>query len=126
MKNQIKFENKVIKPVFTDKRGDIFDILEGAKVGHIGMVTFSKGAVRGNHYHIKSVQYSYVVSGNLELTISDPDGKNKKVYLLKEGSLNVIPPKKVHTYKALSKSVMLDLTTLSRDSKGYEKDTIRV
>jgi len=128
MKNKktVKFENKIIKPAFKDRRGEIFDILEEGKVGHIGMVTFARGVERGHHYHLKSTQYSYVISGNLELTISDIDGKNKKVYKLKGGSFNVIPPKKVHTYKALSKSVMLDLTTLSRNNNGYEKDTIRV
>jgi len=32
----------------------------------------------------------------------------------------------VHTYEALNDACMLDITTLSRNDDGYEKDTIRV
>jgi len=78
--DKVRFKNVIIKPVHTDDRGDIYDILEGADVDHIGMVTFSKkGIVRGNHYHLKSVQYSYVLEGRLLLTISDPNGKRRSI-----------------------------------------------
>lgn len=125
-KEKIKFVNKIIKPVFSDKRGHIYDILEGEKVGHVGMITFSKGVVRASHYHLKSTQYSYVISGKIELTIATHEGKNKKTYILNEGSFNVIPPKTYHRYKALTKAVILDLTTMSRNDNGYEKDTVRI
>lgn len=122
---KVRFANKKIKPVFSDKRGHIFDILED-KVGHIGMVTFTKGAVRGNHYHKKSVQYSYVLDGKVELTVSAVDDSKKKKYILTKDTLTVIPPHTVHTYKGLTKASMLDMTTLSRTDDGYEKDTVRI
>ena len=66
MTKKTQFKNHVLKPVFSDKRGDIFDIVEG-KVGHVGLVTFKTGVIRGNHYHKKSTQYSYVLDGTIEL-----------------------------------------------------------
>lgn len=125
MKKSTVVKNVVLKPVFTDKRGDIFDLVE-ENVGHTGMVTFTRGAVRARHYHLRSTQYSYVIEGTLKLAVSDIDGKHKKEYLLKPGTLSTIPPMVVHTYTALSKARMLDLTTLSRKARGYEKDTRRV
>lgn len=125
MKRKLSFQNKVLKPVFTDKRGSIFDILE-EKVGHIGLITFNKGVTRANHWHKKSVQYSYVLEGKIRLTVSDRDGSHKKQTVITEGTLTTIPPRTVHTYTALSKASIIDITTMSRKDNGYEEDTIRV
>jgi quercetin dioxygenase-like cupin family protein len=122
---KVPFSNKKVKPVFTDARGDVFDILED-KIGHIGIVTFRKGAVRGNHYHKKSIQYSYVLDGKVELTVSHVDGSKKRKYILTAGTLTTIPPHIAHTYRGLTKASMLDMTTLSRTGNGYENDTVRV
>lgn len=115
-----------VKPVFSDHRGDILDILED-KVEHIGMVTFSKkGLERGKHYHKKSTQYTYILDGKVKLITSDVKGKNRQEFVLERGVFAAIPPNVVHTYVSLTKAEMLDMTTVSRKKQGYEKDTIRV
>lgn len=124
-KKKIRFSNKKIKPAFKDRRGKIIDILE-ENIGHVGYISFAKGAVRANHYHKKSVQYSYILKGTIELTISDTKGKNKRKYILKEGTLQTIPTNVVHTYKALTPAAMLDMTTFDRKGNAYEDDTFRV
>src|SRR3989338_11125239 len=124
MRATAKVSNTISKPVFTDARGGIFDLVED-KIGHIGMVTFKKGAVRGNHYHKKSTQYSYVISGRLRLTVSNIDGSNRRTYVLKEGTVSRIPPRIIHTYQALTAAKLLDMTSLSRTDNGYEHDTVR-
>lgn len=118
-------ENQKIAPVFSDERGDIFDLVE-EKVGHVGFITFKKGAVRANHYHIQSVQFSYIVSGTIMLRTSATDGSDVREYELTEGTLTRIPPMLVHTYTAQTDATMLDMTTLSRNDDGYEKDTVRI
>ncbi len=122
---KVSFQNIKITPVFTDTRGSIFDVLE-EKVGHIGIITFNKGVTRANHYHKKSIQYSYVLEGKLKLTVSGVDGSNRKVVTLTPGMMTTIPAKTIHTYTALMKSKIIDITTLSRNDNGYEKDTVRV
>lgn len=119
------FQNYKIKSAFSDKRGDIFDIIE-EPISHVGLITFKKGAVRGNHYHKKSTQYTYILKGKIKFTASDIYGKHKKEFILEAGMLTRIPPKIIHTYKALTPAVMLDMTTMNRKDKGYEKDTVRV
>ena len=127
MKKKTKnlFQNYKIKPAFSDKRGDINDILE-EPISHVGLITFKKGAIRGNHYHKKSTQYTYILKGKIKFVTSDIKGKNKKTYTLTEGMFSRIPPKMVHAYKALSSAAMLDMTTLDREDDGYEKDTVRI
>src|SRR3989338_5524635 len=120
------FSNKKIVPVFRDARGIILDILE-KPVSHIGLLTFKKGALRGNHYHKKSTQYSYILKGTVKFVVSDIHGKNKKTFIIKEGTLSRIPPKMIHAYKALTTASMLDITTLVRGvAERYENDTVRV
>lgn len=125
MPKKQSFKNAVLKPAFRDARGEIFDLIE-EKVGHIGLITFTKGAVRANHYHLRSTQYSYILDGTIKLMVCRIDGTQKKEYVLKPGTLTSIPPKMIHKYTALTKARILDITTLSRTDDGYEKDTIRV
>ena len=114
-----------IKPVYVDPRGSIFDLIEDT-VAHVGMVTFAKGAVRANHYHKVSTQYSYVISGELDLFTSCVDGSEKKIERLGPGSLTTIPPGIVHKYTAVTEATVLDVTTLSRLNNQYETDTVRI
>ena len=58
---------KILKNNFKDKRGQIIDIFINKPKDHCTLVTFNKNAVRGNHYHKKSTQYSFVISGKLIL-----------------------------------------------------------
>lgn len=116
---------RTITPVFADERGSITDILN-VELHHIGHITFTPGAVRAKHYHKKSVQYDYVLAGQIRLIVCRPDGTDREEYALGAGSLTEIPPGVVHTYVGLTDSVMLDMTTLSREADGYEQDTVRV
>lgn len=119
-------EVRTITPAFTDARGSIFDVLE-EPIGHVGMVTFVKGAVRANHYHLTSTQYSYILSGEIRVTVSQIDGSGKEEMVLTPGMLSIVPPMVVHTYECLSdEASMLDMTTLNRKDDGYEKDTVRM
>jgi quercetin dioxygenase-like cupin family protein len=115
-----------IKPVFKDRRGSVYDIVE-KKVGHVGVITSKRGAVRGNHYHKRSVQYTYVLSGTVRYTQKDTRGKTAKreSIILRPGDLVETPPLVAHSLKFLQDATILDITTKSRHSGGYEKDTIR-
>lgn len=97
------------------------------KVSHVGIIITEKGATRANHYHKLSTQYNYVISGKFEITyapVLNPTAKKK--IILKSGYLLTIPPYIIHKFKALEKTVLLDIISESRAGKGYEKDVFRV
>jgi len=115
-----------IKPAHVDKRGAITDILEGVPIKHVGLVTFEKGIVRGNHYHKKQTQYTYVLEGEIKLVTRKASSGKVTTKITKPGDFVSIPPGFVHTYIANKKSLIVVLTNFSRSIKKYEDDTFRV
>ena len=64
-----------MRAVYEDERGGIIDIVEDIKIDSVTLITSKKGARRGDHYHKKSVQYTFVLKGTLELLTQMPGGK---------------------------------------------------
>lgn len=118
---------KHIEPSFSDERGVILDILE-AEIHHTGVITFKKGAVRANHYHKQQDQYTYILSGKIELKSKDmgKEGSPTETHILGVHDLAIVPAHVAHAYKALEDTVMICLTTHERDMQSYEDDTIRI
>lgn len=113
----------------TDERGTITDLINTNDVfHHIGLITFTEGAVRANHYHKQSDQYDYIVEGRIEFATKDalnPDDEVSTV-VLETGDMVCIPKNTIHAYHALEPSPMINMTTVSRENSGYEDDTICV
>ena len=100
---------------FEDDRGVILDLL-----GPVDAVTeiFTKaGAVRGNHIHMKTQQWTYVVSGSIETA----DGI---VHIA--GSLFLEAAGQPHAWKALEDTKALVFTRGPRSGADYEKDVVRL
>lgn len=107
-----------------DKRGIISDLIENEKINAITYITFLKNKVRGNHYHKKTIQWNFVVSGKL-IFISKINGKLKKI-IGKKNDLVKIDTKEHHAIKALNYSEILVFTKGPRGGKEYESDTFRL
>ena len=122
-----KIEIKKIKPAFEDHRGAITD-LSDEQIRHIGIITSKPGAVRGKHYHKKATQYTYVLSGKIELLLKDLNEENPKAVTLtmSPGDIITIPPNVIHVIKSLNESTILVFSNISRIDGGYENDTVRV
>ena len=58
---------KKIKIFSSDDRGEIMDIFTHEPKDHCTIVTFTKNAIRGNHFHKESIQSAYVLEGNFEI-----------------------------------------------------------
>ena len=122
---------KNLKVNFKDKRGFILDIFINKPKDHCTLVSFNKKAIRGNHYHKKSTQYSFVISGKLNLYYCKVDktgkfiGKPKKIILYKN-DLVKHKPFHAHAFKAIEKSSLLAFADGKRGGKNYEKDTFRL
>lgn len=102
-----------------DNRGIIRDLLVG-KDWALTYITFEKGAVRGNHFHKKTVQWDLVISGKLIGAF----GKRKRE--MGAFSFQKIAKKRPHAYLALKKSRMLSFTKGVRVGENYENDVFRL
>jgi quercetin dioxygenase-like cupin family protein len=116
---------KKLVPAFEDDRGAITDILEHIPVDSVTLITSNKGAIRANHYHKESVQYSYILSGKVAAYTQKPDEK-VEMAVMESGDLLFDPTYERHELIALEDSVILIVTQGPRGGQNYEDDTFRV
>ncbi len=114
-----------------DKRGYILDVFVNDPKDHCTVVSFNKNAIRGNHFHKKSKQYSFILDGKLLMYTAKVDKKglikrklNRKI--VKKNDLISHKPFEAHAFKAITKSTMLAFADGLRGGKNYEKDTFRL
>ena len=119
---------KKIPPAFKDKRGIIVDILEDKNIRHIGLIISSPGSIRGNHYHKKATQWTYVIDGKIKLHAKSLKNKNSEIesFIMYSGDIIELPPLTIHAVEALEKSILLILTNQPRKNNSYEYDTFRI
>ncbi len=109
-----------------DDRGVISDIIE-KKINSVTYVTIKKGKIRGNHFHKKTVQWNYILSGKVKLFYKNNEkSKTIKKILLKRKDLAVCNKLEPHAFKAISDCEMMVFTKGPRQGKEYEKDTFRL
>jgi quercetin dioxygenase-like cupin family protein len=115
-----------LKPVFSDDRGDITDLIDGDEINAITHITFTKNAVRANHYHKHTIQWNYVISGEVLLVTQMPG--NKKIdKILRKGDFAVSLQNERHAIKGISDySEVLIFTKGPRAGSEYEEDTFRL
>lgn len=116
---------KKITPVHSDERGAITDLLN-ENVGHVGLITTKAGTVRANHYHKKSIQYSYILSGKFKVLVASSEDTTKTEEItLNAGELITIQPGIVHSFKAIEDADMIDIISQSREGHNYEEDVMK-
>lgn len=103
---------------FTDARGTITDLLEG--VDSVTEIRSVKGAVRGNHIHHETTQWTYIVWGVLRVVT--PDGQRR----VRAGEMWKDEPGTPHAWEALEDTVCLVFTKGPRSGADYESDTERL
>ncbi len=107
---------------YVDERGIIQDLL--GPVDAVTQIWTRAGAVRGNHVHQATIQWTFVVSGLLLVAWTEDDGVHQKTY--GANSLIVEAAGIPHAWKALEDTVVLVFTRGPRSGQGYESDTIRL
>jgi oxalate decarboxylase/phosphoglucose isomerase-like protein (cupin superfamily) len=117
---------KISVPIsFQDERGNIIDLLENETINAITLITFTKGAVRANHYHKETTQWNYLLSGSVAIAGQMPDGEVEEI-VMNVGDLIETVPQEHHALKALEESTLMVFTKGPRGGKEYETDTFRL
>jgi quercetin dioxygenase-like cupin family protein len=114
-----------LKPAHTDERGAITDLIADDTINAVTVITFTKGAVRANHYHERTVQWNYVIAGEILLATQLPGGERLE-RVLRKGDLAVTREQERHALKGLTDAEVLILTKGPRAGSQYENDTYRL
>jgi quercetin dioxygenase-like cupin family protein len=109
---------------FEDERGVIADLI-AEPLDSVTQIFTHKGAVRGNHTHNETTQWTYIVSGTLQVVTRAPGGEPfTEEYAA--GELVIEEPGVAHAWKALEDTVVLVFTRGPRSGANYESDTQRL
>ena len=108
---------------FEDDRGVIQDWFgDTAPYGPVDSVTHistAKGAVRGNHVHKQTWQWTLVISGRLLMASGD------QRELLEQGDIVEHAPGVPHAWRAELDTECVVFTRGPRSGENYEQDTFR-
>jgi uncharacterized RmlC-like cupin family protein len=107
---------------FEDERGIIQDLL--GEVDSVTEIFTRGGAIRGNHVHRQTEQWTYIVSGSM-LTAQGTAGKAGHRMAV-TGDLLYEPAGVPHAWKAMEDTVVLVFTKGLRSGENYESDTERL
>ena len=118
-------EIKKIKCIQEDERGSITDIVEQVDFNGATIIRSKVGSVRGNHFHKKTIQYVYVLSGKMKCLAQKPQQKVMMV-IVEPGDLVSHDLFEAHSFEALEDTLFLVLSSGLRTGKDYEKDTYRL
>ena len=110
---------------YKDNRGKIIDILTDAEIDSLTLITSKQGAIRGDHYHKNTVQYTFIIMGELILLTQNDDEKMKKTPLQPNDFVTILPYER-HAIVSLTDSIMLAVTNGPRKGIEYESDTYRL
>ena len=113
---------------FADDRGTITDIFYTANMNHGCIIVNHTGAVRGNHYHKFTTQYTYILSGTLTYYSRSIGGDEQTdVFNAVAGDMIVSEPLEIHAMRSGADGcIFIAFAEGPRGGADYETDTYRV
>ena len=118
-------EIKKIKSVYEDERGSITDIVEQVDFNGATIILSKKGSIRGNHFHKKTIQHLYLLSGKMKCLAQNPEEPVIQA-IVEQGDLVSHDLLESHSFEALSDTLFLVLSSGLRTGKDYEKAPYRL
>lgn len=115
-----------IKPYFLhhDPRGSILGIIQNKSWKEINFIKSKKGCVRGNHYHKKTLECFFIVSGKIQVLVKNLKNKKIKKFIAKENDIFIIKPFELHTFKILENAQWINM--LSKPIKKESNDIFKL
>lgn len=110
---------------FEDERGVIQDLI-AEPLDAVTQIFTRKGAVRGNHVHKQTTQWTYVVSGSLVVAHRKPGDSLPVSWTAEPGELIRDDPGVAHAWRPLEDCTVLVFTQGPRSGADYEDDVHRL
>ena len=112
---------------FKDHRGSIHDIFYQANLHHVALIDSVPFAERGNHYHAKSKQHIFIISGSLEYWFKNDSMLASEFVVCLPGDLITSEENEIHALKISELGCrFIAFTEGVRGGEDYESDTFRV
>ena len=114
--------------VHKDERGVIADLFAKANMNSACLITNTPGAVRANHYHKQTTQYTYILSGSLDYYSKSVDSEEPaNVVTAGAGDFIISEPNEIHAWRTGPEGcTLIAFAQGPRGGEDYENDTFRV
>ena len=120
----MKIEKRKIN--FEDDRGKIIDIFFQKSVQHATIIYSKKGSVRGNHYHKKTTQIDFIVSGRMRVLVQKIGEEDVSQAVVSKNDLITYEPSEAHAFIAEEDTIFVTFANGPRGGENYESDTFRL
>jgi mannose-6-phosphate isomerase-like protein (cupin superfamily) len=111
---------------FEDERGTISDVFYDQTINHVARIVSNDGSLRGNHYHKRTVQHTYVIAGMMVYYWRSADGRGAtQSRMICAGELVTSGPNEIHAMFAHTTCELIVFSSGLRGGKDYEADTFR-
>ncbi len=108
---------------FKDERGTITNILQ-EPCGNVAYITSKRGTVRSNHWHKEDSHWIFVVSGSVQYSQRDLDGKNVTHEVYTAGERFFTPARVVHRVTFLEDSAIVSMSKNPQTEDHHAADCI--
>ena len=111
---------------FTDGRGTILPLTHGD--ANVQMIWSKAGALRANHYHKLTTQYTYILTGTIDYYSKPVDSEEPaNVITAGPGEFIISEPNEIHAWRTGPEGcTLIAFAQGPRGGEDYESDTIRV
>jgi quercetin dioxygenase-like cupin family protein len=111
----------------TDERGTITDMFYNKTMNHGCIISNAPKAVRGNHYHKLTTQYTLVLNGSLNYYARGLDSDDVQTFTAIHGDMIISEPEEIHAMRAGEHGcTFMAFAEGPRGGEDYESDTYRV
>ena len=95
---------------YNDERGTITGIIQSGVWQEMNYITTRSGVVRGNHYHKKTQELFFIISGQIRITIYDVNKNDSaNIFIAKTGDAFIIQPYEVHRFETQTDSSWINM-----------------
>ena len=102
-----------------DNRGSLIQLIHNG-FKQINVLDSKKGVERGSHFHKRSVEAFYVISGSVEVTLCDKN--NKEIVVFNKGDFFEIHPFILHNMLFLEDCLMVQMYDEPVENPNGTKD----
>lgn len=103
------------KTVHEDDRGGLYNLMSGSTWQEINFIRSKTGSVRGNHYHKKTYEMFYFLSGKIEIYVRDINTGKEETLVVKTNDALLIQPYELHVFTILEESSWLNMLSMPMD-----------
>lgn len=105
-----------------DERGKFYAITR-ENWAEINYIETAAGQIRGNHYHKRTRELFFIISGEIEVTIFSLHSHERQVFELHKGDLLLVEPFEVHVFRTKTDSEWLNMlsSVLDPDQPDFHR-----